>query len=186
MPRQQHAEAPPRPDIRETALALHDAAQVSVRRQREPVNLQVMVQGLPAGRYRLREYRVDGESANAYAQREAIERSLQKAPEENRSAVKDYLSQRWSAAELAQLSKLIAGGGDLATRLRALPPDRQRDAQAALAMLQEAKHRRAKEINAALQPREQNVKEISVQGSAIWRTSLPPFGVLLLEAERID
>ncbi len=174
------------PDMRATALALHDAAQVSARRQHEPVGLQVTVQGLPAGRYRLREYRIDGKSANAYAQREAIERSLQKAPQESRGAVKDYLSQRWSAAEMAQLSKLIAAGGDVATRLRTLPPDQQRDAQAAFVMLQEAKHRQVQVINTALQPREQNVSEVSVQGNATWRTSLPPYGVMLLEAERID
>lgn len=115
-------------DVREAALRLHDANQLSVRRQRERLNLQVTVDGLPDGRYRLNEYRVDGESGNAYRRREAIER--------------------------------LAGQG------------RVEDINGKLAEM-------------VMRPREAAPVE-QVRGAHTWRVSVPPYGVVLLEAQRLD
>ncbi|MCI0624009.1 MAG: hypothetical protein L0387_20530 [Acidobacteria bacterium] len=115
-------------DVRAAALRLHDAVRLSTERQREALGLEIRVDGLPNGRYRLREYRVDGSSGNPFRQRETVER--------------------------------------------------------------QAKQRRIEEINAttreaAVRPRE-NQPIAQVSGTYSWRTSLPPYGVMLLEAERLD
>ncbi|MBI5725473.1 MAG: hypothetical protein HZA50_16065 [Planctomycetes bacterium] len=196
------------PDVRAAALALYDAVQLSARRQRQAVELRITLKDAAAGRYRLREYRVDSRNANAYGQREAIDQSLQKAVKKGVSSARDYLAQRWSETEMAQLpgKKDAADNmayflalppsspaawapprpGNLTSYFVSLPPARQRDALAAMELLKEVKRDCIKEINASLKPREQNVSEATSDGSITWRGALPPYGVMLLEIEQRD
>lgn len=176
-------------DVRAAALEVYDGARLSNLRQREPVSLQVSVAGLSGGRYRVSEYRIDRNNANAYSQRGSVdERSLQQAKQSGRAAAREYLATRWSPPEMAQLQTYIDAGdlGRLMDRIRTLPPDKQRDAQTALSIMRESQSRFARDINARLHPRAQNVSEVSITGQAGLQVTVPPYGVVLLEVDRLD
>ena len=113
-------------DVRNVLLGLYDAAQRSARRQHEPLLLDVVLEGLPPGRYRLREHRIDARSANPFASREAVERAARagQVAEVNARAGKELLDGSWRSVQ-------VAGGSPV-------------------------------------------------------RMSIPPYGVMLLEAERAD
>jgi hypothetical protein len=177
-------------DVRGAMLDLHDGARLSTLRQREPVKLQVAVDGLPNGRYRVSINRVDASSGNTYASRGKLdEQTLQHARQAGRDAARDYLAQRWSQPEMGKLKGLLDSGpmAGLVDRIRSLPPERQRDARAALELFQNVRLRPVKEFNSATRPLEQNVAEVSVSGGTFtWNTTVAPYGVLLVEARRID
>jgi len=113
-------------DVRAAALRLHDAAQLSGNRKRSPLELQIAVNHLPAGRYRIREYRVDAAAGNAFSRREAVE-------------------------------KLVKQG-------------------------------RAREVNSrsseTVNRPQERVFEAGPGDSSVFRVTLPPYGVVLIEAER--
>lgn len=177
---------PVSPEVRAIGLELHDLVKLSSVRQRESVNLQVVLSGVPRGRYRLTEYRVDAQSANAYALRGKIdERMLQQTKMAGRAAARDYLAQRWNEKEVAQAQKLIQSGdtGAIMDRVRELPPQRRRDVENALQVMDEVRFAAVKKINESLQPRAQRVSELVIDGSEPLRLELPPYGVLLIELE---
>jgi len=176
------------PDVRTIGLELHDLGKLAVQRQREPVNLQLTVNGLQSGRYRLSEYRIDATSNNPYALRERLDEGiLQQAKLKGRAAAREYLAQRWSGPEMAEAERLIQSGnlGQIMDRVRNLSSERKQQAEAALALLRETQFAPVKKINEALQVRPQKTAEIAVDGSGSMRLELPPYGVLLLELERL-
>lgn len=174
------------PEVRAEMLAMHDAAVAANRRQKETVSIRVMLDGLPAGRYRLREYRIDDSSGNPLSRREDIEQALRQASMEGRALARDYLAKRWNPADMAKLASIQKGGGGLPALMRDLPPERQQELREAMALANEPPQRRAKAINAAAQPRAQELPESQVSGTLSWQAALPPYGVVLLEAERLN
>jgi hypothetical protein len=175
------------PEVRAAGLQLHDLVELSNLRQREPVRLQVAVNGMPSGRYRLSEYRIDADSNNAYALRGKIDEGiLQRSKQAGRAAVRDYLAKRWNEQEVAQAQKLIQSGdmGAITDRIRGLPPERKRDVENALQAMQDVRFAPVRKINEALQPRAA-VSEIVIDGTGTLPLQLPPYGVLLLELEAL-
>lgn len=176
------------PDVRAIGLEMHDLTRLSNLRQREPVTLHLAVNGVPEGRYRLTEYRIDATSNNAYALRGKLDEGiLQQAKLAARDAARNYLAQRWTDKEMAAAQKLIQSGdmGHIMDRVRHLSAERKRDVQAAMDIFRETRFAPIKKINEALQPRAQRVAEVMVDGSETLRLELPPYGVLLLELERL-
>jgi hypothetical protein len=174
-------------DIRAAGLQLYDDARLSAQRRREPLKLQITVAGLPSGRYRLGAYRANNRSGNPYPlSKEAIQ-SLRSAKEAGFAAARNYLAKRWSASEMARAESFIKRGAvGLKERIQALPPARRREAKEAIALYRQVRYAPVKKINASVEPREENATEVTVKGGhATWHITVPPYGVVLLKAERL-
>jgi len=145
-----------------------------------------VVNGVPSGRYRLSEYRIDADSGNAYALRGKLDEGiLQKAKLAGRAAAQDYLAKRWNEKELAQAQKLIQSGdmGAIMDQVRRLSPERKQEVEKALQAMREVRFAPVRKINEALQPRAGKVSEVVVDGTGTLQVNLPPYGVILLELE---
>jgi hypothetical protein len=176
-------------EVKAAGLELHDLVRLSNMRQRQPANLDLVVNGIPSGRYRVSEYRIDANSgSSAYAMRGKIdENALQQSKQAGRAAARDYLAQRWSEKEVAQAQQLIQSGdmGAIMDRVRGLPPQRRQDVEKALQVMDEVRFGQARKINERLQPRPEKVSEVTIDGTGTLRLDLPPYGLVLLEFEPI-
>lgn len=166
-----------------------DLLKMAEERRKEAMSIEVALKNIPFdGPFRYERYLVDLNHSNGYSVREAVTTAVQDAIKEAIQKGEEYLSKKWTQAEIKQIKNLRERGVSQREILEGIPQERRKDLLEAQRIGRDLVYEKIDNVNEWTDVKLQKVEDYTIKDTRIYRKvfAIQPYSVSLIILQKSD